>query len=120
MINVTWDGRLFPLTLPVAALPGDTYSWNGLTQPDANNNIFYVFGITDSTHSAGSVGLAEVPIIPTACGATNCSLNDSGTLAFSTAVVTPEPSSVALMLAGIGFLLLVTRKRIAQGHAQTA
>jgi hypothetical protein len=116
VINVIWDAHLFTLPLPSAALPTDTYSWNGLVEPDVNGNAFWVFGITDVTHSAGSVGEGESPVVPIPCNSPgiSCTINDSGTLAFSSAVVTPEPSSLALMLVGVG-LVLVMRKRIALG-----
>ena len=48
----------------------------------------------------------------------NCDVIDDGSLQ-SAPVVTPsmpEPSSVVLMLAGLGFLVVVMPKRLAQGH----
>jgi len=48
----------------------------------------------------------------------NGSLENNIFTSGSSTVVTPEPSSVALLLAGIGFLLVLMRKRLAQGLQQ--
>jgi hypothetical protein len=101
-LTVTWDGDLFTILIPLATgdLPTDTYQWNAAQELEGVQQI-EVFNILDTT-----TGLTS--------SVTNLTLHtktfdsDSGGLTFS-AVPAPEPSSVALMLLGLG-LLFVMRK----------
>ena len=90
--------------------PNDVYQWFGST----NGSNFADFSITDLT--TGSVD-AYRTMDCFACIGTNVH-SDFGPLTFAP-VTTPEPSSVALMLAGLG-VLLVTRKRWAEGLQQAS
>jgi hypothetical protein len=92
--------------------PNDAYTWNNGIVPGVEGPGLADFSIsiTDVTtggseSTAGTIGIGD-PLFAT-------SLTDSGTLTFSssggTTSPTPEPSTVGLLLAGIG-TLLATRK----------
>jgi hypothetical protein len=110
-ITVTWDDVPFlPLGLPVNFAPTDTYSWQGLVATGAEGHMAE-FDIVDITLESFA-GLSQViegnsPMTP-----------DVGVLTF-TAVSTPEPSTVGLMLLGIG-IMLVMQKRFAKGLHQAS
>jgi hypothetical protein len=106
-LAVGFDGlTFFPIPLSSSDLPGDQYTWF------AHDVIFPIgtlsfFDITDVTTNTTSEAVGPFPVF-----------RANGSLTF-TPVTAPEPSSVALMLAGIG-LLLVLRKRIGQGLPQAS
>ena len=123
-ITVTWNGLVFPILLPSPVSPTDSggilwfASWPVIPPPnpgcvpapspsvcDASFLIRDFVALTDASYT-----LHNLP----PPGPLSTVFQDSGTLTF-TAV--PEPSSVALMLAGIGFLL-VMRRRIGHGFQQ--
>src|SRR5229473_6877060 len=99
--TVTWDANVF--TLPVSIIlenPNDTFSWEGNVGDVFPGDI--VFRINDvSTNLTVAQGFD--------CGSCTPSFTDKGVLTF-TPVATPEPNSVALMLAGAG-LVFAMRKR---------
>jgi hypothetical protein len=80
--------------------PNDTFSWEGNVGDVFPGDI--VFRINDvSTNLTVAQGFD--------CGSCTPSFTDTGVLTF-TPVATPEPSSVAFMLAGVG-LVFAMRKR---------
>jgi len=102
-ITVTWDSFVF--TLPVSQIPilddpNDTFSWEGDVGSVFPGDI--VFRINDVTKNL-TVAAGFV------CGPCTPAFTDMGVLTF-TPVATPEPSSVALLLAGVG-LVFAMRKR---------
>jgi hypothetical protein len=111
VITVTWDDVPFlPLGLPVSFAPTDEYTWQGLVATGAEGYMAE-FDIVDITKEEFA-GLSQViegnsPMTP-----------DVGVLTFS-AVSTPEPSLVGLMLLGIG-IVLVMRKPFAKGLHQAS
>jgi hypothetical protein len=110
----TWNGFTFTVPLPAPAASTDSYIWHNFTLPDqtSTTQLDFEADILDLTNpNASSFFLIKNVTAP-------LNLSDVGALSF-TAVASPEPSSVALMLAGIGFLLAM-RKRLAQGHQQAA
>ena len=102
-LDITWDSQTFDLTLPSGWLDTDSFSWF------ASNNLFF---INDT-----SLGLS--PPVEASINTNSPDVNDeSGTLTFTPATAaTPEPGTSALMLLGIGLILLVG-KRIARGLPQ--
>jgi PEP-CTERM motif len=102
-ITVTWDSAVFVVSLASPDLPTDTYGWHG-------NNINYpVIDIADATTGTSAIAIGTGPA---------GSADEIGGLSF-TALSTPEPSSFALMLAGVG-LLFVMRKRLATSVQQAS
>ena len=109
-IEFTWFTTMFSIALPTGDLPTDMYAWDVAainTAPETSfEEIFTIFD--DNTNQQGSVscfGDLAHPSVACEFG------GGSGSLSFAP-VATPEPSSVALMLAGI-VLLWGMRKRIA-------
>ena len=115
-ITETWDNGVanIAVTLGLAAgdNPTDTYTWTNTLLPGVEGPGLADFSISitdvttgDSESTAGTVGIGD-PLFTT-------SLTDSGTLTFSssggTTTPTPEPSTVGLLLAGIGTLLAARR-----------
>jgi len=102
----TWDGITLTIPMNSADLPTDSYTWTNTVTYLGSGEDEVILAIEDMD-TGGSIfpsgGSAGMEI------AGDASFADTGVLSF-TAV--PEPSSVTLMLAGIGFLL-VMRKRIA-------
>ena len=109
---------MLDLVLASPDLPTDTYIWIACPPTEttqcvtstplppgwiANTNIFQIYDIDNSLSSF--VSLATCP----SCESTTF---ESGTLTF-TPEAAPEPSSVALLLLGVG-LVFVMRKRIGQ------
>jgi len=110
-INVTYGSYSFLLTLSGDMHPGDTYDWRAFPGIVYGDESFIILDLTCSGTCANYV---SDPL-------TGPSTDDSGALTFA-AVATPEPSSLALMLIGIGLLGFVTvlRKRIGQGLPQAS
>lgn len=104
-INITFAGEVsISFDLPSADSFHDSYSWAEVAVSSATP----LFTIWD--HTTGTIQSTLLPLC-TVCGITY-SPPESGALAFTAVpVVTPEPSSVALILAGVG-LVFVMRKRI--------
>ena len=105
-ITVTWDSNVFPLTwtpnfFPFLENPNNIFSWEGNVGDVFPGDI--VFRINDV-----SMNLTVARAVD--CGSScTTTFTDKGVLTF-TPVATPEPSSVALMLAGVG-LVFAMRKR---------
>jgi PEP-CTERM motif len=105
-IQETWNSHVFTLTLSALDSPTDTYVWTGgaVNIPFAASYGYDIVNLIDETSQVYASEFIIDPSIPF-----GTEIIDHGTLQFAV-VATPEPSSVALMLAGIGFLL-VLRKR---------
>jgi|SRR5580700_387239 hypothetical protein len=138
---VVWDGLSFDLTssantplifgpVPPACLGGDSNAaatfqlltncgdlvtgWLGKVGGSPASRIFTFVSPTESCifdADCISISAVTVPVGPIS--------EALGFGSFAVAVSTPEPSTVALMLAGIG-LLLVMRKRVGQGLPQAS
>jgi hypothetical protein len=104
-IDVTYDLVLFSIVLPDPGgldLPGNKYEWTAYESAGTPVD----FGITDiSTGDSASIGVMSK----------NPTLSDQGLLTFAA----PEPSTVVLMLIGVGFVF-VMRKRLAKGFQQAS
>jgi hypothetical protein len=100
-IAVTWDSNLiFPLDLfSISSNPNDGFLWEGDVKPGV-----LTFKITNQTSAAAISQSLSCPSCTT-------TFTDMGVLTFSP-VATPEPSSLALMLSGVG-LVFAMRKRLA-------
>jgi PEP-CTERM motif len=96
-IDVTYVG-FFTETVSIPGGPGDTYGWIANVE-----RAVFDFELSDGSLPTCNGGIAQ----------TSC-----GTLTFA-AVSAPEPSSVALMLLGVG-LVFVMRKRIGQRLPQAS
>ena len=105
-VTVTWDSNVFPLTWDSNVFPfldnpnDDTFSWEGNVGDVFPGNI--VFRINNVSKNLTVAHGND-------CGSCTPTFTDMGVLTF-TPVATPEPSSVALMLAGVG-LVFAMRKR---------
>jgi hypothetical protein len=90
-------------------LPGDTYSWGAIAHfnpfPAPNELHFQLTDDGGGNFTCGGLIGSDV--------ASSC-----GNLTF-TAVATPEPSSLALMLSTVG-LVFAMRKRVGQGLSQAS
>jgi PEP-CTERM motif len=112
-LTVTFIGQTFDVTLSSVDLPSDQYFW--YLQPDLEfisaNNLYVwdvYLGINDNTGS-------DYYFSSTTQYVTTSYYNGAdGPLAFTPSTV-PEPGTLALMFTGMIGLLLVSRKRIAQG-----
>ncbi len=105
-IDITWENTLFVFSLE-AFDPGIVVTWDGRTPFLAQSGTagFGLFLFVDSApfvYQLDSDG-----------NCLNCDVFDRGTMSFAPddAPSTPEPSSIVLMLAGIGFLPVAMRKR---------
>jgi hypothetical protein len=108
-MTVTFFGLTELVTIPSGDLPGDTYSWGAF----AHLNPFPIpntltFQLTDDGGGGFTCGGLTGSDFALSCG----------TLTF-TAVATPEPSSLALMLSTVG-LVFAMRKRVGQGLSQAS
>jgi PEP-CTERM motif-containing protein len=112
IINETWDG-FFNFgggnILPSPSSPTDTFTWtNSVTTCvgcGLNGETIEIagFSVVDATINVNSLDAID--------GVTGPLVSDSGTLTFTpVATATPEPSSVALMLAGVGLVFVMRRR----------
>jgi hypothetical protein len=103
----TWDTVSYSFGLPINWLPTDSYTWAGFSDTTATSGTtFLTFRIYDLTIS-NIFGVQTDSLCPSQQA---CLIGfDSGVLSFAP-VVTPEPSSIALLLAGIGFLMVMRRR----------
>jgi hypothetical protein len=109
-IDETWDNISVFIGLASGDNPSDTYTWSngimpGIEGPELADYTISITDVTtgDSQAAIGTIGIGD----PFFTGFT-----DSGTLTFTSSsgtTPTPEPSTVGLLLAGIG-TLLATRK----------
>jgi hypothetical protein len=111
-IEVTWENTLFDFSL-ASGQPGDLYAWQGFTPPGFSQSGFASFTIIAN----GTPSVIDAPFLfqlDDNNDCLNCNVIDSGSLRFEPTLATsvPEPSSVVLILAGIGFLLMVMPKRL--------
>jgi hypothetical protein len=99
-IDVTYDLTPFSITLALGDKPTDTYDWMAYESSGVPVDFEIVDTTTGDMESMGVMSKSPVQ-------------SDEGTLTFTT----PEPSSVGLMLIGIGLLgLMLMRKRIPLGQ----
>jgi hypothetical protein len=108
-LEITWytagNPSPFDITLPTDWHDTDSFFWI------ASNNMF---GISDGNHPFDIEATAAINTNLPGFGG----LSELGTLSFALgAVAAPEPGTSALMLLGIG-LVLMMRKRIARGLPQ--
>jgi hypothetical protein len=112
ILTETWDGFLLSVPLPSSFSPTDIFTWdNSVFQCDefVCGAPFGVFAqIIDETTQGHTLIQLDLQSLPAGVDEL---VQDHGALVFAR-VATPEPPSLALMLAGIG-LLWVVRKRIA-------
>lgn len=99
VLDVTWNGLSILLALSPGDLPTDVYSWVAGENEEGNGLDFLLRDVTTSSVAGASFVFSAPP-----------NYSEGGSVTF-TAVVTPEPSSVGLMLLGTGFVF-VMRKRI--------
>ena len=97
-LDIMWQGFTFLLTLPSSSLPTDSYSWGSCRSCGPTGGA--VINIFDANTNINTFSTEAA--VPTTF------LLDAGPLTF-TPVAAPEPSSVALMLLGVG-LVFVMRK----------
>jgi hypothetical protein len=110
-IDVTWDGAIFDISLlGTGDLATDTYQFTAAQELQSSGTEVMVFNILDETTGIVS-GATPLPILHT-----KTFDSDAGSLTF-TAVPTPEPGSLALMLLGVG-LVFVMRRQNSRGHQQ--
>jgi hypothetical protein len=101
-INVTFAGLTQFVSIPAGDASGDIYTWNAAAIPAGGNLGFFLGDLTNGTgFNTFSCGGGTINGLVLSCG----------TLTF-TPVATPEPSSLALMLSGVG-LVFALRKRSA-------
>jgi hypothetical protein len=108
--------------------PTDTYAWSAYAAYDGACDTDGVFTIDDITHDAysdeisiGYYPLAQLSLQRDIPGEGVVELPDEGTLVFSLVTpetVTPEPGTAVLWLTGIGLMIVMMRKRSAQGLPQ--
>jgi hypothetical protein len=108
---ITWDTVSVDIPLNFADAPSDTYTWSAQIVHDsvgpAGGLGFSILDVTTGDFFSG------FPPIILSISPPNAS--DSGTLSFTSVAATPEPSSLALMLSGVG-LVFAMRKRFSGLH----
>jgi hypothetical protein len=110
-IDVTFDGLTESVAIPSGDLPGDTYSWSA--SATLGPHISLSFNLFDN---ANGDGVGSCGGLQTSFGAFSC----GNTLTFAgVSTATPEPSSLALMLSGVG-LVFAMRKRWTSGLQQAS
>jgi len=105
-LDITWQGTAFTIAFPSSFLPGDRYGWGSAEDMSAFRMLITDFTLIQSV-SSNNVPLPAGFVL------------GAGNLTFTPTAAAPEPSSVALMLLGVGFLFLM-RKRIGQGLPQAS
>jgi hypothetical protein len=98
-LNITDQVVGFSVKLLPSSLPGDSYSWSTSIDFFGSSATMTIVDITQNTSVSDTESLCFCTFV-----------NEFGSLTF-TPVAAPEPSSVALMLLGIGMVFLL-RKRI--------
>ena len=110
VITETWAGLTLTVTLDPGDKPTDDYRWtDNITDEELHVEDFLSFVIVDTTNnvqSGNSIFLGPQPK----------HFTDTGLLSFSSM---PEPSSLALMLLGIGLVFLVG-KRVGPGLSRAS
>jgi hypothetical protein len=104
--NITFAGVTFALSYNTISVPTDSYVWGTGDVNHSSDGEFLIHDI-DGSGAAAAGGVSALK-----------GLLEGGTVSFA-AVATPEPSSVALMLLGVG-LVFVMRKRIGQRLPQAS
>ena len=104
-ITETWDTYVAAISLPSQDTYSDDYVWTNTSSSLNGQELI----IMDNTNGIEAIGFLSIPTI-------SVPIEDIGTLSFAP-VATPEPSSIALMLTGVG-LVFVMRKRIGQALPQ--
>ena len=111
-MTVTWNGFVFLFPVPAPASPTDHFDW---TMDWHNTDVTCLSSCVGEVIAslAGSAPFSESVTLPNVAspGPLSSVIRDSGQLFFAPVVGTPEPSSLALMLAAIGLGLVVMRKR---------
>jgi hypothetical protein len=117
-LEISWytAGNPSPIdiTLPITSDTPANYTWL------ASNSSFFVFTATGSPVASAAADTTLPADAPLPNGTTG--LSEFGTLTFapgSGSVAVPEPGTSALMLLGIG-LVLMMRKRLARGVQQAS
>jgi hypothetical protein len=112
-LTITWDDGsiILPgISLPAADAPTDTYQYSFAVFPEPDPSQFLTsYDIYDLNNESNTYGYFVIY----RCKYCFDYATEGGNLTFAY-VATPEPSSVALMLAGTGFLLVLKRKALAQ------
>jgi hypothetical protein len=111
-ITESWLFATLPLSLSAGDKPTDSYTWdNVLTFADP---FFIIISLEIFDNTTGDFTANSAEFI----GSPQGFVEDTGVLTF-TPVATPEPSSLVLMLAGVG-LVFVMRKPIGQRLPQVS
>lgn len=103
-LDIMWQGFAFALTLPSSSLPTDSYGWGSAKGCSGTCSAH----ITVDDNTTGTLTFSTTSAVP------HTFATGGGSLTF-TPVAAPEPSSVALMLLGVG-LVFVLGKRNSRGH----
>ena len=99
-ITETWNGFMMTVPLDPSDKPTDDYSWSNSVQTEEPFvEDFVTFFILDTTNK---IGFGNVMLLSPQAEHPR----DTGLLSFSS-IATPEPSSLALILLGIGLVFLV-------------
>ena len=106
-LDITWQGSAFTFTFPANFLPGDQYGWSSTQM-----GFFTAFMTIDDSTQSQKINSNSVFMLPGF-------VFDDGSLTFTPTTAAPEPSSIALMLLGVG-LVFGMRKRIGQGLPQAS